>query len=258
MVAGVQHKKIICVIPARYKSSRFPGKPLHKIFGKEMIARTYRQVAKCSELDNIVVATDNDQIKSFCEYEDIPCVITPEECLTGTDRVAAVSKLDEYQEYEFFINVQGDEPVIDPVAVQQILKLQRDSSHYEIYNLFKLIDDKNSISSQSIIKVVTNQKNEMLYYSRLPIPFSNTRQKAKHYMQVPIYGYTRGALAAFSNRKDKTKNEQFEDVELLRFLDMGYKIKMAETTINTIAVDHLSDVPIVEDLIKKNPDFYSC
>ena len=241
--------KIMGVIPARYNSSRFQGKPLCLINGIPMIKRTYEQVKGSKLLDKLVVATDSVKIQNYCKQEDIPVVMTSEKHQTGTDRLVEVAQI---EDFDLYINIQGDEPVIDYKSIDQIVceyKINRDA--YDVYNLYKRIDDIEEIESSSIIKIVVNKDDELIYMSRHPIPFNKSKDQAEYNKQVCVYGFTKKALNIFSNR-DKTHNERFEDIELLRFLDLGCKVKMAETKVDSIAVDTPEDVKKVEDFLNRN------
>lgn len=234
---------VLGVIPARYKSTRFEGKPLVKINGVPMLKRTYLQAKKSTLLDDLIVATDDVRIYDFCLGEKIPVVMTSQDCLTGTDRVAEVSK---QLKYDLYINIQGDEPIIDPAAITQLISEYRKyKDKYIAYNLYKIISDTAEINSNTIIKVVVSELDELMYMSRLPIPYSNSPQKAIFKQQIPVYGFTKAALDIFSSHK-KTINEQFEDIELLRFIDLGYKLKMSKTNVNSISVDTPSDLKKIE------------
>jgi 3-deoxy-D-manno-octulosonate cytidylyltransferase len=241
--------KIIGVIPARYKSSRFEGKPLCIIKGVPMIKRTYEQAKKSKLLDRLVVATDSTEIKNYCESEGIPVVMTSENCLTGTDRIAEVSKT---EHYDLYVNIQGDEPIIDPKSIDEIVEeFQKYGDKYVAYNLYKIIDDISEINSNTIIKTIVNEKDELMYMSRLGIPFNKSDKDAIYKKQVCVYGFTKQALKLFASRS-KTLNEQYEDIEILRFLDMGYKVKMRETKVDSIAVDIPKDVKKVEKFLDEN------
>jgi len=240
--------RILGIIPARYKSSRFEGKPLCIINNIPMIKRTYLQAKKSNLLDDLVVATESKRIKDYCESENIPVIMTSDNCLTGTDRLAEVSK---QMDYDLYVNIQGDEPVIDPQSINEIVseyKLYGDE--YIAYNLYKIIDSNSEVNTDTIIKVITNEKNELMYMSRLGIPFNKSKLETKHKKQICVYGFTKQALDVFSSRT-KTLNEQYEDIEILRFVDMGYKVKMKETTVDSIAIDIPSDVEKVEDFLKQ-------
>jgi len=240
---------VLGVIPARYKSTRFEGKPLIKINGVPMIKRTYSQAIKSTQLDGLIVATEDKRILEYCETENIPVMMTSDECLTGTDRLAEVARI---HDYDFYINIQGDEPVIDPEAITQLVnEYKRYGDRYAVYNLYKIITDKREIISNTIIKVIVNEKDELMYMSRLPVPYSNSDLVPQFRQQIPVYGFTREALKVFSGHV-KTINEQFEDIELLRFVDLGYKLKMIESFVDSIAVDVQEDVAKVEKYLDIN------
>lgn len=241
--------KIIGVIPARYKSSRFEGKPLCIIKDIPMVKRTYEQARKSKLLDKLVVATDSEKIKLYCDSEDIPVIMTSESCLTGTDRIAEVSKS---EHYDLYVNIQGDEPVIDPKSIDEVVEeFQKYGDKYVAYNLYKIIEDESEINSNTIIKVIVNEKDELMYMSRLGTPFNKSEKDAMYKKQVCVYGFTKEALKLFASRP-KTLNEQYEDIEILRFIDMGYKVKMRETKVDSIAVDVPEDVKKVEKFLDEN------
>ncbi|MGB7403207.1 MAG: 3-deoxy-manno-octulosonate cytidylyltransferase [Arcobacter sp.] len=240
--------RILGIIPARYKSSRYEGKPLCMISGVPMVKRTYLQAKKSNLLDDLVVATESEKIKEYCENENIPVIMTSDNCLTGTDRLAEVSK---QMDYDLYVNIQGDEPVIDPKSIDEVVseyKIYKDE--YIAYNLYKIIDEKDEVNTDTIIKVITNEKDELMYMSRLGIPFNKSSLESKHKKQICVYGFTKRALDVFSSRT-KTLNEQYEDIEILRFIDMGYKVKMKETIVDSIAVDVPSDVEKVEKFLEQ-------
>lgn len=240
---------ILGVIPARYKSSRFEGKPLCVIQGITMLKRTYLQAKASVLLDELVVATDDSRISEYCEQENIPFVMTSEHCLTGTDRLAEVSKS---KQYDLYVNIQGDEPVIDPISIDEIVnEFLLYKEEYIAYNLYKVSNDTDEFNSSGIIKTIVNEKDELMYMSRSEVPFNKSGLEHTFKKQVCVYGFTKNALDIFSNRK-KTLNEKFEDIELLRFVDMGYKVKMKETKVSSIAVDYPSDVKKVEDYLNNN------
>ena len=244
--------KILGVIPARYKSSRFEGKPLCLIKDIPMIKRTYTQASKSQLLSHLVVATDSNQIQEYCNSENIPVVMTSEHCLTGTDRIAEVAKQEHYDLYDLYVNIQGDEPVIDPVSIDEIAaEFKKYGEEYIAYNLYKTIDSDDEINSDTIIKTIVNEKEELMYMSRLAVPFNKSKNTPTFKKQVCVYGFTKEALDVFSSR-EKTLNEQFEDIEILRFIDMGYKVKMRETKVDSIAVDIPDDIKKVETFLVSN------
>jgi 3-deoxy-D-manno-octulosonate cytidylyltransferase len=239
---------IIGVIPARFKSSRYEGKPLALINGIPMIKRTYEQAKKSKLLDQLIVATEDEKIKKYCESENIPVIMTSDNCLTGTDRIAEVSQV---KHFDLYVNIQGDEPVIDPKSIDEVIneyKIYKDE--YVAYNLYKIIEDESEVDANTIIKTIVNEKDELMYMSRFGIPFNKSEKKVNHKKQVCVYGFTKKALDLFSSR-DKTLNEQFEDIEILRFVDMGYKVKMKRTFVDSIAVDIPEDIQKVEKFLEQ-------
>ena len=242
--------KILGVIPARYKSTRLEGKPLIKINGIEMIKRTYNQCLKSKLLTDLIVATDDQRIYSFCKKENINVMMTSENCKTGTDRVAEVA---EKLKYDFYLNIQGDEPIIDCQSFDLIVNdYMKNLNKYIAYNGYKIIKEKEEVESNTIIKVIINERKELMYMSRLPVPYNKGEEERNYLKQVCVYGFTGEALRIFSSNKAKTLNEKYEDIEILRFLDLGYKVKMVETDCSCIAVDTVEDIQKVEKYLNEN------
>lgn len=241
---GVLPLRICGVIPARYESSRFEGKPLAKISGIPMLKRTFDQAKKCNGLDELLVATDDERIQAFCESEGMRCEMTSKDCLTGTDRVAEVARK---TDYDFYINIQGDEPVIDPRTLDQIEQAYRTHlDEYIAYNMYKRVQPDEQPESPAVIKVIVNEKDELMYMSRHPVPFEKGKNEKGYLKQVCVYGFTRKALELFS-ATGKAPVEMSEDIEILRFLEKGYKVGMVETTLDSIAVDVPEDIARVEE-----------
>ena len=230
--------KYLVVIPARYKSKRLPGKLLAKIGGLPMIVRTYNQCVKVVSKDNIIVATDSLKIKKVCEEYKIKSLITSSKCLTGTDRVTEVAKK---IKCSFYINVQGDEPFFNPNDLKMLIKEAKKKPN-EIINGYTEIKDKNLFFSSSIPKVVFDKKGNLLYMSRGPIPSNKALEFKKAWRQVCAYSFPRKALFGFSKTKNKTPIELFEDIEILRFLEQGYKVKMIKMSNKSLSVDNNEDL----------------
>ena len=230
--------KYVVVIPARYKSKRLPGKPLANIGGLPMIVRTYNQCAKVISKDKIVVATDNLKIKNVCDEHNIKSIITSNNCLTGTDRVAEVAKK---IKCNFYINVQGDEPFFNPNDLKLLIK-QAEKKPKEVINGYTEIKDRKLFFSTSIPKVVFDKKGYLLYMSRGPIPSNKALEFKKSWRQVCAYSFPRKALFDFANSKNKTPIESLEDIEILRFLEKGYKVKMIKMSNKSMAVDNNEDL----------------
>jgi 3-deoxy-manno-octulosonate cytidylyltransferase (CMP-KDO synthetase) len=227
----------LLVIPARYKSTRFPGKPLVNIFGKTMLERVYERCKKATNEKNIIIATDSEKIVQHCILKKMNFIKTSDKCLTGTDRVAEVSKK---IKKTFYINVQGDEPLIEPLDIKKIIKCAQKNPN-QIFNAMCDIKNEKDFKNVNIPKVVTTNKSNLLYMSRAPIPLSKNKKFIRSKKQVCIYSFPRVALKIFSN-SSKTKNEFIEDIEILRFLDLGYAVKMIEVSGSSIAVDTPADL----------------
>jgi 3-deoxy-manno-octulosonate cytidylyltransferase (CMP-KDO synthetase) len=228
----------IVVIPARMASSRLPGKPLIDIAGKSLIQRTYEQCLKAIDAERIYVATDDIKIREHCENLDIKAVMTSQDCLTGTDRVAEVAQ---QIDADYYINVQGDEPLINPL---DILDVEESIARFpgEIINGYAEIVDTESYRSLTIPKLVFRPDGRLLYMSRSPIPGNKENTFMKSWRQVCVYAFPKGALMAFASLKSKTMLESMEDLEILRFLEMGYEVRMIPLSKDSIAVDTPHDV----------------
>ena len=230
--------KYIIVIPARYKSKRLPGKPLANIGGLPMIVRTYKQCSKVVSKSKILVATDSTKIKKVCDDYNIKSIITSKKCLTGTDRVAEVAK---NIKCNFYINVQGDEPFFNPNDLKILIK-EAEKKPNEVINGYSEIKDKKLFFSSSIPKVVFDKKGYLLYMSRGPIPSNKGLNFKKAWRQVCAYSFPRKALFDFTKTKNKTPIESLEDIEILRFLENGYKVKMIKMSNKSLAVDNNKDL----------------
>ena len=239
----------LITIPARLKSTRLPNKPLIKIKGKEILLRTYeRFLSAIKDSKKIVVATDHEIIYNFCLQNNIQVIMTSESCLTGTDRICEVANK---FPADVYINVQGDEPVLNPKDLIKLIKfVKKDPS--KIYNGYAEIEDKKNYYSPNIPKVIFHPKTKLLMYiSRAAIPSDKTFNFVKAWKQVCIYAYPRNALRAFSLSK-KTPLEDIEDIEILRFLELGYEVKMISLSGSGIAVDVPEDIKKVETYLDEN------
>ena len=238
--------KIAVIIPARLKSTRFPEKPLAKIFGKPMIELVWSRCIKAIDKSCVYVATDSNKIKNFCETKDIKCIITSKNCLTGTDRVYEANKI---IKADIVINVQGDEPLISPLDIKKIINLSKKSPD-KILNAMCEINHEKDFRNLSIPKVVFSKKNQLIYMSRSPIPQNKKDNFEKAWKQVCIYAIPKKPLKDFYLSK-KTPIEKIEDIEILRFLELGYQVKMIKVSESSIAVDFPNDIKKVENAIRK-------
>ena len=234
--------KVLIVIPARYDSSRFPGKPLAKINGIPMIKRTYSQALKNKYTKDIIVATDSKRILNYCNENDMNVIMTSKECQTGTDRVAEVSK--KMPEFDCYFNLQGDEPVINPIFINKCLYEYFKQTEYKIISGYAKISKELAEKPQKV-KVVMNAKKEAMYFSRSAIP-NNANQYHNH---IGIYCFSKKVLELFSIH-GKTKNELIEQIELIRMIELGIKVKMIEVE-ETVAVDIPSDIDEVEKFLNE-------
>jgi len=237
--------KPIIIIPARYKSSRLPGKPLKDIRGKSMIQRTYEQCLEALPAQDVYIATDNTTIQKHCKEFNANVIMTSSSCLTGTDRIAqAVEQID----CEVVINVQGDEPVINP---NDIIKIIDAAKQYpgEIINGIAGIDTNEEFNNPSIPKVVTAPNGKLLYMSRGSIPTTKQLEFKSAWKQICIYAFPLDSLRAFAEQTVKTPLEQIEDIEILRFIEMGYDVRMIELSGSSFAIDTPEDLERVREYL---------
>ena len=229
----------VLIIPARYKSSRLPGKPLTLLKGKSMIRRVYEQCLKAVPKNSIYVATEDERIADHCKQNNIQFIMTSDECLTGTDRLCEVSKL---VEADYYINIQGDEPLFNPIDIQNLIQeLSKQKNLYDVYCGYCSIDTEDTFFSFNMPKVIFNKRKELLYMSRAPIPSNKNNKFKKGYRQVCGYAFSKKSLEIF-DIKSKTYFESIEDIELLRFLELGVKVKMVEMSKKSIPVDVKEDI----------------
>jgi 3-deoxy-manno-octulosonate cytidylyltransferase (CMP-KDO synthetase) len=237
------------IIPARYGSSRYRGKPLVKILGKEMVIRV---ADICSKIKNakVYVATDSKKIASVVKHYGYNYIFTSSSCLTGTDRVAEASKK---IRSKIFINVQGDEPTINPKDIKKVINTKKRFPNHVVCGYDKVHNFENP-SSINLPKVVVSSRGELIYISRALVPGKkNINQKIQYHKQVCIYAFNKKQLKKFYSMKKKSETENFEDIEILRFFDLNEKIKMVKLNSNSVAVDEIADVKKAEKLlIKKN------
>ncbi len=245
---------IAIIIPARYESSRFPGKPLALISGIPMILRVWDKCSRVTNVnnENIFVATDNKKIKNLCNKNGINVIMTSNNCLTGTDRVAEAGKK---IEADVIVNVQGDEPLINPNDIDYVIQNFRNSK-VQILNTYSKIQNDEDFFNKAIPKVVFDNRQMLMYISRSGIPSSKKGRIPKNsYKQVCIYAYSKKKLMEFYNyglQNNKSYIEDLEDIEIIRFLEMGEKIRMLEIKNETIAVDFPEDIVKVENFLNGN------
>lgn len=235
---------IIGIIPARYSSTRLPGKPLAIIQGKSMIERVYTQASKSKALKKTVVATDDQRIYDHVKSFGGEVIMTSEEHQSGTDRCAEVMKA--YPTYGAAINIQGDEPFINPEQIDLLAQCFMVPG-IQIATLIKKISNYDELVNTNIPKVVINQKGQALYFSRQTIPFQRNLPPEEwlghliYYKHIGIYGYKTEVLEQLT-KLPISNLEKAENLEQLRWLENGYQIQTAETDLETIAIDTDSDL----------------
>jgi len=238
--------KIIGIIPARYKSSRFEGKPLADICGKPMIWWVYNQAIKVKEFESVYVATDDVRIKECCENYDINVIMTSDKHPTGTDRIAEVATR---ISADLYVNIQGDEPLIEPSTIVEAIKPFYSDKELMVSNLCTVIDNPVDVINFTVPKVVTSNAGRGVFLSRSPIPYPKGDINGKYYKQVCVYGFKPEALNFYAN-SERGKIEKIEDIEILRFIENGIKVQYVEVDSETIAVDTPNDLKKVNDFIK--------
>jgi 3-deoxy-manno-octulosonate cytidylyltransferase (CMP-KDO synthetase) len=233
------------IIPARYSSSRFPGKPLVDINGRSMLERVWEKCIEAAPRERVIVATDDERIETHCKERDINFINTPSECITGTDRVAEVSKV---FPADFYINVQGDEPLINPSDIQLIINNYIQSPGRCLCGMSTILNQEDFLNL-NIPKVITDTSDRLLYISRAPIPANKTGAFVSAKKQVCIYAFSPEALQEFGVGSTKEWNESIEDIEILRLIERGYDIGMIEVSGSSVAVDTPDDLKKVKEYL---------
>lgn len=240
-------QRTIAIIPCRYGAMRFPGKPLADIHGKPMLWYVYQQAAKAASIDQVVIATDDDRIRQACEVLGLNVIMTRKDHVSGTDRVAECA---ERLDGDIFVNVQGDEPMIDPDAIDLVTRAILDCDDQSILasNGFATLDDASDVIDTNVVKVVMRQDGRALSYSRMAIPFPKGG-KVQFHRQLGLYAFRREGLKHFqANRPGPL--ERAEGVEMFRFLEHGADVLMVNTPPDEgIPVDTGADLERVRVMI---------
>lgn len=240
-------KDFVIVIPARYQSSRLPGKPLIDLEGKSMLLRTYEQCCQAVAAEQIYIATDDERIMTHCIENNMQVEMTSSDCLTGTDRIANFAMKIKARIY---INVQGDEPLMNPEDLRKIIQTSKNHPT-EIINGYAKITSQEQYNSLHIPKVVFRPDKRLLYMSRSPIPGNKQGVFQRSWRQVCIYAFPSDSLSMFANQKHKSCLEYEEDIEILRFLELGLDVRMVQLSTDSIAVDTPEDAAKVRNILQK-------
>ena len=238
--------KVIGVIPSRYNSSRFPGKPLSDICGKPMIWWVYNQALKVRELDNLVVATDDQRIVEVCESLNMKCIITSHIHDTPTSRLYEVSKI---FDADYYVFIGGDEPLIEPDAISKVVE-ETKTGVADVYNAMTRIKTSPEVIDFTNIKVVCNAESYLMYTSRSPLPYPKGGLDFEYMKFVGIGAFSNEALSLY-NDTPKSKLERIEECDLLRFIEQDMPVKMVEVVCRNVSVDTPKDLEFVCELIKK-------
>ncbi len=240
--------KKVGIIPARYASTRLPGKPLADINGKPMIQWVYEN-SKRANLDRIIVATDDERVQNAVKNFGGEVVMTSKDHLNGSSRLAEVA---DKIEADIIVNIQGDEPCISPAVIDRVLEAFEDRKCL-MGTLKTKIINKNEIDNPNCVKVITDINNDALYFSRSSIPYNRDGLEINYYKHLGIYAYKKDFLLDYVKMKP-TQLELSESLEQLRVLEKGYKIKVLETKEKLVGVDTLEDLERVREILKNERD----
>jgi 3-deoxy-manno-octulosonate cytidylyltransferase (CMP-KDO synthetase) len=234
----------LAVIPARYGSTRLPGKPLLKLAGKELILRVWEGVKQSSSVNRVIVATDYEPIANLIQKTGGEAMMTPTDLPTGNDRVAYVA---ERIPSRFVLNVQGDDPMVTPAMINPMIETLQRNPDIHLVVLAKRIEHSEEVARNSIVKMVFDERGHALYFSRSPIPSSDDPATIR-FKHVGPYVWRRDALFEFASTP-QTPLEKAESLEMLRILEKGGVIRCVETDIDTIEIDTPEDVSLFERFI---------
>ncbi len=244
--------KVLALIPARFASSRFPGKPLAVLGGKTMIQRVCEQVSKAESIDQVAVVTDDERIFSHVDSIGFRVFMSDPNHQSGTDRCAEIAE--QMSDFDIIVNVQGDEPFIQPEQIDLVARLPQNEGH-QIGTLVKKITDPKDIFNSNVVKAVFGTNGKALYFSRAPMPHlrgikkENWFKKGIYYKHIGIYSFQRKALLQVSKLK-QSRLEKSESLEQLRWLENGFSIITGETEFETIGIDTPEDLDKAEVFLK--------
>ena len=240
--------KVLCIIPARYASTRLPGKPLSMIAGKPMIQHVYERACQAQLPNEVVVATDNELVEKAVLDFGGKAVMTSPDHPSGTDRLAEVALM--YPDVDVIVNVQGDEPMIPPEVIDRLAEAFNGDADLNMATM-KVVMDEEDYENPAAVKVVTDQQGYALYFSRSLVPYPRNKPEGfKVFKHVGIYAYRRNFLLKYAALAP-TPLEKAESLEQLRALENGYKIKVLESDFQGIGVDTPEDLAAVNALFEK-------
>jgi len=230
----------LVVIPARFQSTRFPGKPLADLGGSPLIEHVWKRCCRAVDSTDVVVATDDERIAAAATGFGATVEMTSPDCLTGTDRVAEVANR---RGADWYVNVQGDEPFVDPTAIQRIIEVAGAAAEgVAAVNAMSVITEESEFRSETVPKPVTDLRGRLLYMSRAAIPTDKRLGFQQAFRQVGLYAFRSSALVQFQSGVKKSPLEEIEDIEILRLLEAGELVQMVEVPASGIAVDTPEDL----------------
>jgi 3-deoxy-D-manno-octulosonate cytidylyltransferase len=241
---------VLAVIPARFASARFPGKPLVPIAGRAMIERVVAQVRKAQRVSRVIVATDDPRILKAVEKFGGEAILTRSDHRSGTDRIAEVAA---HLPAQVYVNVQGDEPLLDPSVVDAVVSAILEDASIQIATPCVPIAQAAEIMDPNVVKVVRNFEGQALYFSRAPVPWvrdSGSPVAARHWKHIGMYAFRREALLEFPTLPPG-ELERIEQLEQLRWLENGFPISVVETSYDAASVDVPADVQRVEKILRE-------
>lgn len=245
-----RHPNVIAVIPARYASTRLPGKALAQIAGQPMIQRVVERVRQAQNVSRVLVATDDDRIKRAVEGSGGEALLTRTDHRTGTDRVAEVAA---HVPGEIYVNIQGDEPLIDPETVDRVVSEMLEDESTQVATPCSAIKDKNDIMDPNVTKVVRDFEGNALYFSHAPVPWVRDKKDetvaVKFWKHIGLYAFRRDALLEFPTLPPG-ELERIEQLEQLRWLENGFRIRVVETEYDAVSVDVPEDIARVEKILR--------
>ncbi len=236
--------KILTVIPARYASTRFPGKMVAQVAGKPVVLHTYERACQAKLVSEAVIALDDDRIAQALDPFGVPYIMTRVDHPSGTDRIAEVA---EKTDADIIVNVQGDEPLIDPNTIDRCIQPLLDDPDLPMSTAMCPITDPELIANPNAVKVVCDTRGRALYFSRCPVPFirdDKNRGDQCYYLHLGLYVYRRDFLIEYA-KWPVTPLEQLESLEQLRALENGYPIAVVKTTYDGVGVDSPEDLELV-------------
>jgi 3-deoxy-manno-octulosonate cytidylyltransferase (CMP-KDO synthetase) len=241
--------KAVGIIPARWGSTRFPGKPLHKIAGKALLRHVWERCRRAKSLDAVIIATDDMRIANAAFDWGAEVALTSPRRQSGTDRVAEVIR--KAKEFEFVLNIQGDEPLVDPHLIDRLVQKLRADRKIDIVTAAHPFENSREATSPHQVKVVVDSDNNALYFSRAPIPYPRNQSAATKYLRHQgIYGFRRNALLQFVKWKPSLL-ERAEALEQLRALENGVKVHVLVTKHGSPGVDTLADAKALEQKLAR-------